>query len=260
MTRLAAKKLHLNIIDKTLVRARNRGWARTTPVTQFGISTRNRRNPSKIWAFTSWSLAAESERQSLANHGNPLQSANWKLEYCRKQVEVGWSRLKSVRPEAQQRLLQCFSDKVEILPVKSAGRDEDFQGWRGGSSPLWNHVPKQQTNTNRYQVARHWFQIEYSEYRVNIVNYKRCEVEKSSLKAQVYTSGKFKSYRSGGSRISLRARSILITFIIFGNSSCIILAVVRSTLLLLSFHLHSLFFRSYLVSLQYFDDFYHIRQ
>jgi len=87
-----SQKLHLNIIDKTLVRARNRGWARTTPVTQFGISTRNRRNPSKIWAFTSWSLAAESERQSLANHGNPLQSANWKLEYCRKQVEVGWSR------------------------------------------------------------------------------------------------------------------------------------------------------------------------
>ena len=74
------------------------------------------------------------------------------------------------------------------------------------------------------------------------------------------TSGRFKSYRSGGSRISLRARSILITFIIFGNSSCIILAVVRSTLVLLSFHLHSLFFRSYLVSLQYFDDFYHIRQ
>ena len=75
-----------------------------------------------------------------------------------------------------------------------------------------------------------------------------------------HTSGRFKSYRSGGSRISLRARSILITFIIFGNSSCIIFAVVRSTLLLLSFHLHSLFFRSYLVSLQYFDDFYHIRQ
>ena len=76
----------------------------------------------------------------------------------------------------------------------------------------------------------------------------------------ISTSGRFKSYRSRGSRISLRARSILITFIIFGNSSCIIIAVVRSTLLLLSFHLHSLFFRSYLVSLQYFDDFYHIRQ
>ena len=45
------------------------------------------------------------------------------------------------------------------------------------------------------------------------------------------------------------------TFIIFGNSSCIIFAVVRSTLFLLHFHLHSLFFRSYLVSLQYFDDF-----
>ena len=72
---------------------------------------------------------------------------------------------------------------------------------------------------------------------------------------QVCTSGRFKSYRSGGSRIILRARSILMTFIIFGNSSCIIFAVVRSTLLLLHFHLHSLFFRSYLASLQYFDDF-----
>ena len=71
----------------------------------------------------------------------------------------------------------------------------------------------------------------------------------------VSTSGRFKSYRSGGSRIILRARSILMTFIIFGNSSCIIFAVVRSTLLLLHFHLHSLFFRSYLVSLQYVDDF-----
>ena len=69
------------------------------------------------------------------------------------------------------------------------------------------------------------------------------------------TSGRFKSYRSGGSRIILRARSILMTFIIFGNSTCIIFAVVRSTLLLLHFHLHSLFFRRYLVSLQYFDDF-----
>ena len=48
---------------------------------------------------------------------------------------------------------------------------------------------------------------------------------------------------------------LLYTFIIFGNSSCIIFAVVRSTLLLLHFHLHSLFFRSYLVSLKYFDDF-----
>ena len=48
---------------------------------------------------------------------------------------------------------------------------------------------------------------------------------------------------------------LLYTFIIFGNSSCIIFAVVRSTLLLLHFYLHSLFFRSYLVSLQYFDDF-----
>ena len=45
------------------------------------------------------------------------------------------------------------------------------------------------------------------------------------------------------------------TFIIFGNSSCIIFAVVRSTLLLLHFHLYSLFFRSYIVSLQCFDDF-----
>ena len=48
---------------------------------------------------------------------------------------------------------------------------------------------------------------------------------------------------------------LLYTFIIFGNSSCIIFAVVRSTLLLLHFHLQSLFFRSYLVSLQYLDDF-----
>ena len=50
------------------------------------------------------------------------------------------------------------------------------------------------------------------------------------------------------------------TFIIFDKSSCIIFAVVRSTLLLWHFLLHSLFFRSYLVSLQYFDDFYHVRQ
>ena len=49
-------------------------------------------------------------------------------------------------------------------------------------------------------------------------------------------------------------------FIIFDKSSCIMFAVVRSTLLLLHFLLHSLFFRSYLVSLQYFDGFYHIRQ
>ena len=60
----------------------------------------------------------------------------------------------------------------------------------------------------------------------------------------VLTSGRFKSYRSGRSRIILRARSILMTFFIFGNSSCIIFAVVRSTLLLLHFHLHSLCFRN----------------
>ena len=54
--------------------------------------------------------------------------------------------------------------------------------------------------------------------------------------------------------------NMLMAFIIFGNSSSIIFAVVRSTLLLLHFLLHSLFFRSYLVSLQYFDDFYHIRR
>ena len=35
--------------------------------------------------------------------------------------------------------------------------------------------------------------------------------------------------------------NILMAFIIFGNSSSIIFAVVRSTLLLLSFHLHSQF-------------------
>ena len=52
-------------------------------------------------------------------------------------------------------------------------------------------------------------------------------------------------------------RSILMTFTIFGNSSCIIFAVVRSTL---HFFLHSLFFRSYLVSPAIFDGFYHIRQ
>ena len=56
------------------------------------------------------------------------------------------------------------------------------------------------------------------------------------------TSGRFKSYRSGGSRIILRARSLLMTFIILDKSSCIIFAVVRSTLLLLHFLLHSLFF------------------
>ena len=57
-----------------------------------------------------------------------------------------------------------------------------------------------------------------------------------------HTSGRFKSYRSGGSRIILRARSLLMTFIIFDKSSCIIFAVVRSTLLLWHFLLHSLFF------------------
>ena len=55
------------------------------------------------------------------------------------------------------------------------------------------------------------------------------------------TSGRLKSYRSGRSRIILRARSILMTLII---CSCIIFAVVRSTLLLLHFHLHSLCFRN----------------
>ena len=35
--------------------------------------------------------------------------------------------------------------------------------------------------------------------------------------------------------------NILMAVIIFGKSSCIIVAVVRSTLLLLSFHLHSQF-------------------
>ena len=50
-----------------------------------------------------------------------------------------------------------------------------------------------------------------------------------------YISDRFKSYRSGRSRIILRARSVLMTLIIFGNSSCIIFAVVRSTLLLLDF-------------------------
>ena len=44
-----------------------------------------------------------------------------------------------------------------------------------------------------------------------------------------YTSPRVKSHRSGRSRIILRARSILMTFLIFGSSSCIIFAVVRST-------------------------------
>ena len=54
--------------------------------------------------------------------------------------------------------------------------------------------------------------------------------------------------------------NIFMAFIIFDKSSCIMFAVVRSTSLLLHFLLHSLFFRSYLVSLQYFHGFYHIRQ
>ena len=45
------------------------------------------------------------------------------------------------------------------------------------------------------------------------------------------------------------------TLIIFGNSSCIIFAVVRSTLWLLSFHLHSLCLRIQPVCPQCFDDF-----
>ena len=49
------------------------------------------------------------------------------------------------------------------------------------------------------------------------------------------TSGRFKSYRSGRSRIILRARSVSMTFFLSGNSSCISFAVVRSTLLLLDF-------------------------
>ena len=50
-----------------------------------------------------------------------------------------------------------------------------------------------------------------------------------------HTSGRFKSYRSGRSRIILRARSVSMTFFLSGNSSCISFAVVRSTLLLLDF-------------------------
>ena len=60
--------------------------------------------------------------------------------------------------------------------------------------------------------------------------------------------------------VTLCPCNILMAFIIFDKSSCIMFAVVRSTLLLLHFLLHSLFFRSYLVSPQYFDGFYHIRQ
>ena len=51
----------------------------------------------------------------------------------------------------------------------------------------------------------------------------------------IATSGRFKSYRSGRSRIILRARSVSMTFFLSGNSSCIIFAVVRITLLLLDF-------------------------
>ena len=94
--------------------------------------------------------------------------------------------------------------------------------------------------------------------RKNMITY---QGELQTLSARTLaTSRRFKSYRSGRSRIILRARSVSMTFFLSGNSSCIIFAVVRSTLLLLHFLLHSLFFRSYLVSLQYFDDFYHIRQ
>ena len=60
------------------------------------------------------------------------------------------------------------------------------------------------------------------------------------------TSPRVKSYRSGRSRIILRARrarSLFMTFLIFGSSSCIILAVVRSTFVAFALHLHSLCFR-----------------
>ena len=60
--------------------------------------------------------------------------------------------------------------------------------------------------------------------------------------------------------VTLCPCNILMAFIIFDKSSCIMFAVVRSTLLLWHVLLHSLFFRSYLVSLQYFHGFYHIRQ
>ena len=60
-------------------------------------------------------------------------------------------------------------------------------------------------------------------------------IRSSNLFYDICTSDRFKSYRSGRSRITLRARSVLMISIIFGNSSCIIFAVVRSTLLLLDF-------------------------
>ena len=54
--------------------------------------------------------------------------------------------------------------------------------------------------------------------------------------------------------------NILMAVIIFGKSSCIIVAVVRSTLLLLSFHLHSLCLRNQPVFPQFFDNFILLRQ
>ena len=60
--------------------------------------------------------------------------------------------------------------------------------------------------------------------------------------------------------VTLCPCNILMTFIIFGNSSCIIFAVVRSTLLLLSFHLHSLCLRNQPVFPQFFENFILLRQ
>ena len=58
----------------------------------------------------------------------------------------------------------------------------------------------------------------------------------TSPRVKLYRSGR----RSGRSRIILRARSILMTFLIFSSSSCIIFAVVRSTFV--AFALSSAFF------------------
>ena len=78
--------------------------------------------------------------------------------------------------------------------------------------------------------------------------------------SQVTTTGRFKSYRWGQSRIILRTRGYFDDVFIFGSSSCIIFAVVRTALLLLHFHAHSLCFLNQLVCPQYCEDFFHIRR
>ena len=53
-----------------------------------------------------------------------------------------------------------------------------------------------------------------------MISWKFYEVPHAAFKSLIrHTSGRFKSYRSGGSRIILRARSLLMAFIIFDKSS-----------------------------------------